>query len=80
MCGGRRSIVRSGLRWGLASARDRIGGGIENQGNVRRDLPSKCRKIAAPEFVIFLDQIVTSKSRGVPIRPTILQALAGSQG
>jgi hypothetical protein len=36
--------------------------------------PRKCRKIAAPEFVIFLDQIVTAKGRGVPIRPTILQA------
>jgi hypothetical protein len=24
-----------------------------------------CRQIAAPEFVIFLDQIVTDKGRGV---------------
>jgi hypothetical protein len=36
--------------------------------------PRKCRKIAAPEFVIFLDQIVTAKGRGVPIEATILQA------
>jgi hypothetical protein len=27
--------------------------------------PQKCRKIAAPEFVIFLDQIVTDKGSGV---------------
>jgi hypothetical protein len=27
--------------------------------------PRNCRKIAAPEFVTFLDQIVTGKGRGV---------------
>jgi hypothetical protein len=59
MCGGRESIVRSSLE---ASARDRIDGGIENQGNVRPDLPPKCRMFAAPEFVILLDQIVTDRA------------------
>jgi len=42
--------------------------------------PRKCRKIPAPEFVIFLDQIVTAKGRGVPIRATILQACSPVSG
>src|ERR1700693_1146648 len=36
MCGGRESIVRSGLREGCRGARDRIGGGPGNQGDVSR--------------------------------------------
>jgi hypothetical protein len=38
MCGGNESIVKSGFSLGAASARDRIGRGTDNQGNVRRDL------------------------------------------
>ena len=53
MCGGNESIVRFGFARGL-SARDRIGGGTDNQGDVRK---------IAPVFVIGRDRIVTGENR-----------------
>src|ERR1700738_5524454 len=74
MCGGRESIVRSGLRWRLASARDRIGGGVENQGNVRRDLPSKMPEDRRPGVGNLSRSDCDRQGPRCPIRRTILQA------